>query len=305
MNNHAFLIIVHKQPSLLRRILQILEKTNHYFYIHVDAKVENYNEFTEVTKDIANVHFTKKRISVFWAGFNMVKAELALLEEAKQSPVHFSHYHLISGSDYPLRSNEQFDDFFENNPDSYMCYNYEQDMEKWEPIYNDKANRYYNWDHHGIIGRAIIRIGNSRLGPHLLPLKPIENFAGGWQWFSWSDNVVNFVLDYIKKNPRYLKRFKYTGSPDEHFFTTMLASHLEKLKINKHFPLRYISWEPYREIEQKHRPYDMNEDDYDRIINSAAFFCRKVEEQTSAKLLDMIDAQRGNEYSIKINGYFF
>lgn len=305
MKIHAFLVIAHKQPKLFGRILQLLSAPNHHFFIHIDAKVEIFEEYTDSVKGINNVHFLKERFCVYWAGFNMVRAEIALLKAAKAYPCEFSHYHLISGSDYPLRSNEQFDEFFENNENSYMCYNYEEDMEKWKPIYEDKANRYYNWDNHGIIGRAIIKIGNSRLGPYLLPLKPIDNFAGGWQWFSWSDKVVEYVLSFIKDNPAYVKRFKYTGSPDEHFFTTMLYTHLDELNIKKHFPLRYISWEPYREIEQKHRPYDLLKEDYDRVVYSAAFFCRKVDEIASAEFLDMIDSQRGSMYNIYEHDYFF
>ena len=49
----------------------------------------------------------------------------------------------------------------------------------------------------------------------------------------------------------------------------------------------------------------MDERDFDRVVNGAAFFCRKVDEVTSAKFLDMIDAQRGERYDIKEHEYFF
>ena len=40
------------------------------------------------------------------------------------------------------------------------------------------------------------------------------------------------------------------------------------------------------------RPYILNEEDFLDIINSQAFFCRKVDLQESKKLLDLIDQNR-------------
>ena len=53
-----------------------------------------------------------------------------------------------------------------------------------------------------------------------------------------------------------------------------------------------------------HRPYILTEMDYDLVVNSKAFFCRKVDEKISAKLLDMIDSQRGQKYNIFEHDYF-
>lgn len=102
-----------------------------------------------------------------------------------------------------------------------------------------------------------------------------------------------------------MRRFNHTHATGEHLWPTLLNNNFENLKIRKHFPLRYISWKAYHDVEQTHRPYDMDERDYERVINSAAFFCRKVDEVVSSKLMDMIDAQRGNPYDITKHDYFF
>ena len=306
MKNHAFLILAHNQPELLSRIVSVLMAPNHYFFIHVDAKCDGFQRFRDATNRIGggNAQFVN-RIACYHCGVSLVYAEIALLKEAERHPAHFDYVHLISGQDYPLRTNRQFDEFFENTDESFMCYNFEEDMDYWRPIYDEKANWWHSNGTNGIIDRFCYRHSHSRLLNRLLPRRPIPNHAGGWQWFSWSDKVVTFVMRYMTEHPKLLRRFNHTGSPDEHYFTTMLYPYLDQLKIRKHFPLRYISWHAYHEVEQQHRPYNMDERDFDRVVNSAAFFCRKVDEVTSAKLLDMIDAQRGQRYDIREHDYFF
>lgn len=306
MKNHAFLIIAHKQPKLLARTLSVLEASNHHFFINVDAKSSCFSEFYNMIGGgkIQNVHFLKKRIACYWAGISLVDVEIELMKAAKSFPVLFDYYHLISGQDYPLRSNEQFDAFFESTEDSFMCFNFEKDIDYWMPIYKMKTSQFYTNGTHSWSERLYLKMVNNRFSRKLIKRKTIPNLAGGWQWFSWSANVVDYVLNYLSENPGFRRRFNHTSSPDEHFFTTMLYSHLDELHIRKHFPLRYISWEPYRPIAQKHRPYNLEEFDYNRVINSAAFFCRKVDEVESAKFLDMVDAQRNNHYEITEHNYF-
>ena len=307
MKNHAFLLPVHKQPNLVARIINVLQADNHYFFVHVDKKVTNYNDFVEACKDMKNVMFVR-RIPVYWATISQVNATLMMLEEVERHPVHFHYVHQISGNDYPLRSNEQFDSFFENTEDSFMCYNYEKDMDYWKPIYDRHVNWYYPNGDDNWWEKAVIKFGNSRFR-RFFTRKPIPELAGSWDWWSWSEAVVTYIMHDLRnvnrKGGGMLKRFNHTCAPGEHFFATLLYKHLDELHIHKHFPLRYVSWKPYRKIEQKHRPYDLTEQDYERVINSAAFFCRKVDEVTSAKFLDMVDAQRGNRYDITEHDYFF
>ena len=68
--------------------------------------------------------------------------------------------------------------------------------------------------------------------------------------------------------------------------------------------MRYISWHPHRPIDTNYRPFDFTEADYEYIINSKAFFCRKVDEVKSATLLNMIDAQRGDNYNIEEHKHY-
>ena len=60
--------------------------------------------------------FHAKRHSVVWGGVSQVKAELVLLKTAvAHGP--YQHYHLISGVDLPIQTQEDIRAFFEANPD--------------------------------------------------------------------------------------------------------------------------------------------------------------------------------------------
>lgn len=309
MKNHAFIIPVHKQPRLLARIISVLQSQNHYFFIHVDGNSQEYTQFVKECQKFNNVNFVN-RIPVFHCGISQVYATLVMLDATRKHHTHFDYVHQISGQDYPLRSNEQFDEFFESTDESFMCFNYEKQMEYWKPIYDEHVNWWSSNGTSGFLDTFFRNHYHSRIFHKLFPRTPIMNCAGGWDWFSWSDNVVDFLRSKIPFAPpywrnKYLRRFNHTIAPGEHLWPTLLYPHLAELKIRKHFPLRYVSWHAYHDVEQTHRPYDMDERDYERIINSAAFFCRKVDETISAKLLDMIDAQRGERYDIREHDYFF
>ena len=52
MKNHAFLILAHNQPELLSRIVSVLMAPHHYFFIHVDAKCEDFQGFRDAINRI-------------------------------------------------------------------------------------------------------------------------------------------------------------------------------------------------------------------------------------------------------------
>jgi len=297
MTHHAFLLPVYSQPKLLGRILNVLSSDNHHFFIHVDAKTSDYNSFIKETKDIKNVHFILPRINVYHGTISQVYAIKALLSAALENKVKIDFFHLISGQDYPLRSNEQFDNFFENTDKSFMYFDSGEFLASMQNEYQRCVNEFHFNNTHSIVSRIYERL---RVGKFLKPFykRPlIPGLYGGWDWFSWNKQTANFVNQTLNNDPDYLERFNHTASPTEHIFSTLLHPRLQELGIEDQNPLRYVSWHPHREIQTTYRPYNLNELDYESVINSTCFFCRKVDEKESARLLNMIDAQRGADFN--------
>ena len=64
----AYLILAHKNPRHLQRLINALQYDNTAFFIHVDAKVNNLDEF-KLFKSFDNVYFIKRRVDVQWGAF--------------------------------------------------------------------------------------------------------------------------------------------------------------------------------------------------------------------------------------------
>lgn len=295
MKNHCFLILAHKQPELLRRIVSVLASPNHYFVINVDSKCKNIQEFYDKLDGISNVSIVS--YSVFHCDYSHLVALLEMFKVA-MTIGNIDYYHVISGQDYPLRSNSQFDEFFEKNNHSYMYLS----LEETPKLKKDRDYFQYGWHfnkHKGTLFKFYSKLKIDSLLGRIIKRKPISGYSGGWDWFSWHSSVVNYFFSYLQEHPGYVERYNHTMTPTEHIFHTVVANKVEELGIEYNNPLRYVSWVPHRHVNTSYRPYNLNDLDYPYVINSKAFFCRKVDEIESCKLLDMIDKQRGSAYNIE------
>ena len=126
---HAFLLITHAYLPQLERIIELLSSPNHYFFINIDRKTREGDEFImRHTQNPPNVFFLegKARMAVAHGGYTQVECFMRLLKQAVQYDI--DYFHLISGQDYPCRPNEEFDAFFEKNSGrSYMHMDSEQE----------------------------------------------------------------------------------------------------------------------------------------------------------------------------------
>lgn len=204
-------------------------------------------------------------------------------------PHEVDYVHSISGQDYPIVNNEEFDKFFdEHNGESFMLYDKPSEHMKWSRPrgkYEQRYMRYYFIDNN--FPKLLEKIIHGLEHVHFVR-RPIKEVYAGWSWFSWHHKVVEFVLGYLKEHPEYLYRFHNTSCCDEIIFHTLLHPYLRSLKIDSNNALRYIVWHPNRPYEGR-LPLILDERDYNSVLCSGALFCRKVDEKHSGKLLDMLD----------------
>ena len=115
MLRHAYMIGVHNQFALLELLLRGLDHPQNDFFIHVDAKVKDFDfaYFSSVTKH-SKVYYTD-RVSVNWGGYNQIRMEMGMQKAAFARG--YDRYHLMSGVDLPLRSAQSIVDFFEAHPE--------------------------------------------------------------------------------------------------------------------------------------------------------------------------------------------
>ena len=294
MLNHAFLITAHAYFSQLKEIIDLLDAPNHFFFINIDKKSRADDFVKECKHKYERVNFLEgnERMEVAHGGYSQIEVTLRLLKFARQQG-EIDYFHLISGQDFPCASNTVFDDFFEiHQGNSYMLYDSQQKRSIWlKKKYPSRVRPYYFCDikHREYKLIDFLTRCFNRISRNFWLRKMIPDVYAGWNWFSWHKTVVDFVLNKEKLEPLYFKRFHHTQCCDELIFHTLLHPFINELRIIPTNSLRYVNWEKYaygRKV--KNAPLILNEEEYDDIIQSGAFFCRKIHPDISRKLKEML-----------------
>ena len=140
MMKHAFLIIAHNNWWQLKKLIECLDSDTHDIYVHVDKKSKDFDESyfrNSVTKSSLKFY---REFEVYWGGFSQVQVEIFLLKQAYTNG--YDYYHIISGSDLPLKNNEKIDSFFEkNNGKEFILY--DEDALKGNPEISRRAKYYH------------------------------------------------------------------------------------------------------------------------------------------------------------------
>ena len=289
--NHAFLIMVHKEPDLLCRLVNKLYADNHFFYIHVDKKSEKErvsNKALQVLINKAKVRYVKSLIDVKWGGVSMIYATLDLLKNViNDNSIQINYIHLISGQDYPIVKSNVFDKYFEDsNSKGWMSYD-----EKWSKTcylrlniwhFNEFINTKNKMQY--FVLRVINKIQRILFNYKIYLRKqfPLPIYAGS-QWFSLDIELTRYVLKFINNNPWYLKRFNKSLCADELFFHCILFNSKYKDKII-HNNFRYIDWS-----EGLNSPKTLKSEDFEKIIHSDCVLARKFSIKESDELLLNLD----------------
>lgn len=108
----AYLIMAHNEPELFGILMNLLDDERNDIYVHIDKKAD-ISLFDKFKLKRSRLYFID-RMSVYWGDESQVKAEFALLRAA-QSNGDYDYYHLLSGVDLPLKSQDYIHQFFEEH----------------------------------------------------------------------------------------------------------------------------------------------------------------------------------------------
>src|SRR5947209_16226850 len=104
----AYLILAHKYPSQLYRLYKALNDESSTFFIHIDKKADIAKFQRLITSK--SVHWVE-RVEANWGEFGLVEAVLNLLKATKNSGNVFDRIILLSGQDYPIKSNDIINEY--------------------------------------------------------------------------------------------------------------------------------------------------------------------------------------------------
>jgi Core-2/I-Branching enzyme. len=108
---HAYLILAHNEFEILQKLITAIDDKRNDIFIHFDAKVK---DLPKIEISFSNLYVLSNRINVCWGDVTVVEAELELFKMAMQVG-DYEYFHLLSGVDMPLKSQDYIHNFFEKN----------------------------------------------------------------------------------------------------------------------------------------------------------------------------------------------
>src|SRR5688572_20607201 len=104
-----YILLAHQHPLQLARLVEAVSADNTSFYIHIDQKID-WQPFRQALPGRDNVHWLQARHACTWGDSSIVKATLEALKRIVAQKKE-GYCVLLSGQDYPLRSNREIEAF--------------------------------------------------------------------------------------------------------------------------------------------------------------------------------------------------
>lgn len=304
-----YLILAHKNPLQLSRMIERLDDGASKFFIHLDAKTP-IESFTACLEG-GHIRFIEPRERCVWGDFSIVRATIHLMEAASKEQGIFI---LMSGQDYPIQSQGYINAFLENNK-GFDFIEIEPLEEKWKPkMVKDKlehyhilhseerghSNCYAPFAHCSVFQklRTLMHLLKGRLSQKnfrllcSLPKRvaPFERQYAGSQFWAFSERTFYAVLHYIREHKAALEEYyKYTSSPDEIYFHSVLMDLVAKdstIKLKEQ--ITYVNYFRKNNV--------FVSEDFDKLTSEKEkLFARKFDTDIDIEILNKLDSYQENE----------
>lgn len=274
----AHLILAHKDPAQLQRLLSALDHPQMDFFIHLDKKSDE-SSFRHLASQ-RGVHFISNRINVRWGCYSLVQAQLNGIKEIL-STGGYDYINVLSAQDFPLRSAGNIFEFFATNKGTEFISSvaYDDDPAWWDEAMH--RVRRYNFQNWRIPGKYRLQFIFNRLMPaRSFPLS--YTLVGRSQWFSITTDCARYMLDFLDKHPEVVRYFKYVWGADEFIFSTIVYN--SPFRSRSKDNLMYTDWS-----EGKPNPKLLTVKDFDALIHSNKLFARKFDMAVDADIFTMLE----------------
>ena len=264
---HACLILAHHEFGLLQTLIDCLDEARNDLYVQIDRKVQR---LPDLHTEKAGLHILENRTDIRWADYSMVEAEFALFETAQKNGP-YAYYHLLSGVDLPLKSQDYIHRFFEENQGKeFIGYT----LTEMTPETVRRMQRWHLFPRHFSRKRNVYSVFRS-LFLRLQEILGIKRngqvyFTKGSQWVSVTGQMAQYFLD---RKSWAQKTFTHSFVPDECVMQTLcwnspFKEKLYSVRSDGEGCMRCIGW-------QNDELHDWSAADYETLVASPALFARK------------------------------
>ena len=301
----AYIILAHKDFQQLYRLVLRLNDSHASFIICVDKKTDE-AEYLKVVASLSrlkNIHFIKNRPKVHHYYFSMVQATIQCIEELFQKNVSFAYAFLLSGQHYPIKTNQEIINFLQKNQGKEFINYFPLPSDVHWQDQRGGLDRIERWHFlliskwwHIYPGKLVRRVSANLRSRFMVMPRLVGKFLfkrtfpagfqpyGGSQWWCLSRECLEFILEFVRNNKKFVDFFRYTLVPDEMFFQAIiLNSHYKSKLVND--CLVHTKWT----VEKRSHPMVMTKLDFATLSKSQKLFARKFDTDEDVEILDMID----------------
>ena len=256
--------MAHDQFLSLKELVKVLDDARNDIYIHFDKKVK---ALPELRTQLSRLIVLDKRVNVVWGDVSQIKAEYALYK-ASFKEREYAYYHLISGTHFPLKSNDDLHRWFVKCNGACVLRQAslkEEEIQMRFGLYHFflkhlvSKNRFVNEVYH--LGWRLMLNIQKRLG-----VKRDVSFIKGKasQWCSLNEEAVKLLLLNEKTS---LKRFRRSFCCDEFFVRSVIDdSGIPVLFDDRICYVEFVHTTPKR----------FSEADIGTLLSSNSLFFRKL-----------------------------
>lgn len=270
---HAFLILAHNELRILNILLTMLDDDRNDIYLHLDKKWKlNIQNLYSPQK--AQIFLVKKRMDVRWGDISLIKLEFKLFRMAYENGPYL-YYHLLSGVDLPIKSQDYIHEFFKKNYGKEFV-GFAQGEKNRIDCYN-KVMKFHLFSRQFLNSNRLLihcRTFGENILNKVLTRISLMPFRKGANWVSITNKCCEYILS---KEKSILKRFKFTQCGDEIFLQTLIYNSPFYVKCYNVYD-EYIGNQ--REIDwNKGYPYNWTIEDKVYLLESKKIFARKIVEK--------------------------
>lgn len=311
MTKVLYLIASHTNPEQVVRLVKTIKTGSPESQIVIHHDYSSSHLDSTAFEPMSNVHILEDYVPVVWGDFSMVKMELHCINWLIARSLEFDWLVFLSGQDYPIEPITQIEKSLqETEYDGFMEYFLAEDPPEPPTEYGLRWLKttgrdrffyhYYKLPSPAIVKSLVFRLSRiahqwqsllrfviDRNGAHIgircfsTPFTSNFQCYAGSQWYTLSYCCIQYIHDFVQRNPAFVEYYQKTIIPDESFFQTILLNE-PKLKIfndNK----RYISWTP------QSTPDILGVQNFNPLIASNKHFARKFNSQVDAGVLELLD----------------
>ena len=241
MTRHAYLVMAHNEPQLLDALLKALDDKRNDIFIHIDAKAGF--DYASYKPHFSKIHYIANRIDGRWGDFSLVEIEFALIRAAVRLG-QYSHFHLLSGVDLPVKSQDFIHEYCKANPNTLFI-GYAQNVTDHELSWRSQHRFLFSRSFKsGSAIKKITRALVARIQSLVKYTRYPLTVKKGSQWWSITSDFAKYLLGNEQQIRHY---FQGTYCPDEMVVQTLcwnspFRHNICSVTDEFHGCKRYIPW---------------------------------------------------------------